>query len=179
MLQDVNRGWLQAIREDAPARVMDHGSQAGKVTFGDVDGADYKNLDALVFDAVMLLDPWFREDPNLVAIVSRNLMHDKLFPLVNEPKDPTQKIAADLILSTKRLGGLQAVQVPYFPEGKVLITPLNNLSVYFQIGARRRYVQDNPKRNRIENYESSNDAYVIEQYGACALIENIEPAEAA
>jgi hypothetical protein len=102
------------------------------------------------------------------------LMHDKLFPLVNDTKDPTEKIAADLLISAKRVGGLQAVQVPFFPAGTVLITRFDNLSIYYQESARRRYLQDNPKRDRIENYESSNDAYVVEQYGMAALVENIE-----
>ncbi|MDZ5457013.1 phage major capsid protein, P2 family [Azohydromonas lata] len=177
LLQDVNRGWLQALREEAAARVMDHGKEAGKVTYG-VNG-DYENLDALVFDAVMLLDPWFREDPNLRVFVSRDLMHDKLFPLVNQPKDPSEKIAADLLISQKRLGGLQAVQAPFFPDGTVLVTSFSNLSIYFQEGARRRRVEDNPKRDRIENYESSNDAYVVEEYGMAALVEKIEPKAAA
>ena len=42
-----------------------------------------------------------------------------------------------------------------------------------QTGARRRYIEDEPKRNRIVNYESSNDAYVVEDYDCVALVENI------
>jgi P2 family phage major capsid protein len=174
LLQDVNIGWLEKIRVDADVRVLDSGNVNGKVRYGTDPTADYKNLDALVYDALMLLDPWYREDPGLRAFVSRDLMHDKLFPLVNEPTDPTEKIAADLLVSQKRLGGLQAVQVPFFPAGTVLITRFDNLSIYWQEGARRRMVQDNPKRDRIENYESSNDAYVVEDYGMVALVEKIE-----
>jgi hypothetical protein len=46
--------------------------------------------------------------------------------------------------------------------------------VYFQDGARRRRMVDEAKRDRIENYESSNDAYVVEDFGLGALLENIE-----
>ncbi len=53
-------------------------------------------------------------------------------------------------------------------------TSLDNLSIYYQEGARRRQIVDNPKRDRIENFESSNDAYVVENYGKAALIENIQ-----
>lgn len=176
LLQDVNIGWLQKMRTEAPTHVMDEGAVAGKVTYG--VGADYKNIDALVYDALMLLDPWYREDPSLRAFVSRDLMHDKLFPLVNEPTDPTEKIAADMLVSQRRLGGLPGVQVPFFPAGTVLITSFSNLSIYYQDSARRRNIIDNPKRDRIENYESSNDAYVVEQYGMAALVENIEAKEA-
>ncbi|AMR77314.1 phage major capsid protein, P2 family [Cupriavidus nantongensis] len=172
LLQDVNIGWLQKMRTHAPDRVMDEGSVAGKVRIG--AAGDYKNLDAAVFDAVQLLDPWYRNDTALVAIVGRNLLHDKYFPLVNDTTAPTEKLASDIIISTKRVGGLPAATVPYFPENAVLITRYDNLSIYWQTGARRRMIEDNPKRDRIENYESSNDAYVVEDYGLSAMIDNIE-----
>lgn len=177
MLQDVNIGWLQHIKTDAPTRVMDRGAVAGKITIG-LDG-DYRNLDALVFDLVNnQLDPWYANAPGLVAILGRQLMSDKLFPLVNETVDPTEMLAADIIKSQKRVGGLPGVTVPYFPDNKILITTMSNLSIYWQLGARRRSIIDNPKRDQIENYESSNEAYVIEDYGLTALAENIEFLEA-
>lgn len=174
LLQDVNKGWLQQMREHAPERVLSTGKTNGKVSVG--AGGDYANLDAVVFDAITLLDPWYREDAGLVAIVGRELMHDKYFPLVNTKQTNVETLAADIIISQKRIGGLQAVSVPYFPPHAVLITRFDNLSIYFQEGARRRQVLDNAKRDRIENYESSNDAYVIEQYGMTALVEHIEMA---
>lgn len=64
--------------------------------------------------------------------------------------------------------------MPYSSDNAILITRFDNLSIYFQDGARRRRVVDEPKRDRIENYESSNDAYVIEDLGLAALVENIE-----
>lgn len=174
LLQDVNKGWLQQMREHAPERVLGSGKTAGKVIVG--AAGDYANLDAVVFDAITLLDPWYREDAGLVAIVGRELMHDKYFPLVNTKQTNVETLAADIIISQKRIGGLQAVSVPYSPPNAVLITRFDNLSIYFQEGARRRQVLDNAKRDRIENYESSNDAYVIEQYGMTALVEHIEMA---
>ena len=72
-----------------------------------------------------------------------------------------------------RIGGLQAARAPNFPAGAILITRYDNLSRYYQEGARRRTIIDNPKRDQIENYESSNDAYVVEDYGLAALAENI------
>jgi P2 family phage major capsid protein len=176
LLQDVNKGWLQHLRELAPERVLGlvATGMPGKVIIGDVDGADYANLDAAVTDAVNLLDPWYQEDTNLVAIVGRKLLNDKYFPLVNTKQAPTETLAADIIISQKRIGGLPAARVPYFPDNAILITRFDNLSIYFQDGARRRRVFDEPKRDRIENYESSNDAYVIEDLGLAALVENIE-----
>lgn len=178
LLQDVNKGWLQHLREDAPENVMASGATAGKVKIGSAAGTDYKNLDAAVYDAITLLDPWFQQDPGLVAILGRKLLHDKYFPLVNTSQAPTETLAADVVISQKRVGGLQAASVPYFPDNAILITTFDNLSRYYQTGGRRRMVIENPKRDRIENFESSNDAYVIEDNGRAALIEKIEIANA-
>ena len=173
LLQDVNKGWLQYMRENAPARVMEEGSTAGKVVIG--AAGDYKTLDGMVYDAYKsLLDTWHSGAGDLVAIVGRGLMHDKLFPLVDGQGAPTEMLAADIVRSQMRLGGLPAVSVPYMREHAVLITSLSNLSIYYQDGARRRAVIDNPKRDRIETYESSNDAFVVEDLGKACLVENIE-----
>ena len=178
LLQDVNIGWLQKYRSHAAARVMKEVFAAsGKVQIGNgIDVAHgYKNLDALVFDAVNnLIDPWYREDTELVAIMGRDLLADKYFPLVNTNLVPTETMATDMIISQKRVGGLPAVRVPYFPANGILVTRLDNLSRYYQEGARRRTIVDNAKRDQIENYESSNDAYVVEDYGLGCFVENIE-----
>ena len=173
MLQDVNKGWLQHYREQADQRVMDSGKVAGKIQIG--AGGDYANLDAMVYDArTSLIDPWHRQDTNLVVILGDALMKDKYFPLINKDNPATEQLAGDLVISQKRVGGLQAVTVPYFPENGVLITRLDNLSLYYQEGGRRRTVVENARRDRIENFESSNDAYVVEDLGAGCLVENIE-----
>lgn len=173
LLQDVNKGWLQYLRDNAAARVMDEGATPGKVVVG--AAGDYKTLDGLVYDATQsLLDAWHANAGDLVAIVGRDLMHDKLFPLVNEKQAPTEQLAADIVRSQMRLGGLPGITVPFMKPNAVLITSLDNLSIYYQAGARRRAVLDNPKRDRIETYESSNDAFVFEDLGKACLVENIE-----
>ncbi|WP_277966913.1 phage major capsid protein, P2 family [Pantoea trifolii] len=177
LLQDVNKGWLQKVREDAPDNVLGSVTKDGETTAELVKvgkGGVYANLDALVMDAVNeLIDPIFQDDDELVVICGRELLADKYFPLVNNEQDNTNKLAADLIISQKRMGGLQAVRAPYFPANAVLITRLDNLSIYWQEESRRRSLIDNPKRDRIENFESVNEAYVVEDYRCAALVENI------
>jgi len=174
MLQDVNIGWLQKYRTDAAARVLSEVvASSGQVTVG--SGGDYENLDALVFDAVNeMIEPWYRESTSLVAIMGRKLLADKYFPLISQHAEtPTEARALDMLVSQKRVGGLQAVRAPYVPDGTIFITSLENLSLYWQRGSRRRYIKDKPERKRVENYESSNDAYVVEDYGFGCLVENI------
>ncbi|EGH1962315.1 capsid protein, partial [Salmonella enterica] len=135
----------------------------------------YVNLDAVVMDTVNeLIDVEYQDDDELVVVCGRELLSDKYFPLVNKEQDNSEKIAADLIISQKRMGGLQAVRAPFFPANALLITRLDNLSIYWQEDTRRRSVIDNPKRDRIENFESVNEAYVVEDYRCAALVENIE-----
>ncbi len=174
LLQDVNIGWLQKIRTKAVDRVLNEGVVgSGKVTVGAT--GDYKTLDGLVFDAVQMLDPWHRTRPDLVVLVSRDLMHEKLLKAVEKGAASNQEEnAAQEVVSRARLGGLPVVDAPFFPEGTVLVTFLKNLSIYWQEGARRRHLKDEPEYDRIADYQSSNDAYVVEDFGAVALVENIE-----
>ena len=168
LLEDVNVGWLAHIRTKAEAQVKDEGNTIGE------SGADYKNLDALVFDVYhTYIKPMYRNGTEIVAIVGESILLDKYFPLINE-NQPTEKIAADMIISQKRIGNLQAVQVPYFPEKSILLTPLNNLAIYSQNGKRRMAIKDKPELDRIEFFESSNEGYVVQDYNRVALIENIE-----
>jgi P2 family phage major capsid protein len=141
-----------------------------------VDKADgYKTLDALAYDAINgLIHEAMAEHPELVVIVGRDLLADKYFPVLNKDQAPSEQVAADMVISQKRIGGRPAVSVPFFPAGKMLITTLSNLSLYYQEGARRRYLREEPDWNRVANYESSNDAYVVESYEAGCLIENIQ-----
>ncbi len=174
MRQDVNIGWLQKVRDDKPEHVLDEGAKvAGKVTYG--PGGDYATLDALVYDAInSILPSWARSDTNLRAFVSWDLLNDKYFPLINADRDPTEQLARDTIMSTKRLGNRAAAEVPFMPNGTIFVTRYDNLSIYEQEGKRRRHIKDKPERDRIEDYQSSNDAYVVEDYDFALLVENIE-----
>ncbi|MCU4482237.1 phage major capsid protein, P2 family [Acinetobacter ursingii] len=173
LLQDVNKGWLQKMREENPSRVMKSGKTQNIITVGKT--GDYKNLDALVMNIVdEMIDDVHQGNPDLVVMCNRKTVSDKYFPLVNKDQENTEKLAADIIISQKRMGGLATYSVPFFPEGIILVTTFDNLSIYVQEGARRRTVIDNPKRDQIENYESSNEDYYIEDLGLACMAENIE-----
>jgi P2 family phage major capsid protein len=174
LLQDVNVGWLEKMRSENSQRcITQTDAESGKIKVG--SSGDYANLDALVYDLVSeMIEPWYQDDPGLVVICGREMLADKYFPLINQNHAPSETLAADIVISQKRIGGLQAIRVPYFPANTLLVTRLDNLSLYYQDGSRRRQISDNPKRDRIENYESVNDAYVIEDLGCAAMAENIE-----
>lgn len=175
LLQDVNKGWLQKYREDAPERVMNEGTKTpGKILLDSAGSGDYKNVDALVYDAVeTLIDPVYADSTDLVVLCGRGLLFDKYFPIVNDSDKNSEKVAGQLLLATKSIGELPAYRVPYFPKGAMLITSFSNLAIYIQNGTARRHIIDNPKRDRIEDFQSANESFVIERYDAGCLLENI------
>ncbi len=54
---------------------------------------------------------------------------------------------------------------PHFPSKGVVVTSWDNLSIYFQDSSWRRQIVENPKRSQVEDYNSRNEGYVIEQLG--------------
>ncbi|MGR2682260.1 P2 family phage major capsid protein [Chromobacterium haemolyticum] len=160
-LQDVNVGWLQQIREQAPKACLE------RVRVG--EGERFRNLHRLVRHAVNnLLAPAWRDDPRLVALVGADLLPDAVC-------DATpQADGDDLVFHKQRLGGLQAATAAFFPGDSILITRLDNLSLYFNHHAMRYRYQEDPAINSVLFYHSSADAYVIENLAACALIEEVE-----
>ena len=158
-LQDVNVGWLQQIREQAPQACLE------SVRVG--EGQRFPSLHRLVRHAVNhLLAPAWRDDPLLVALVGADLLPDAVCES-NEPGD-------DLVFHKQRLGGLQAATAAFFPGDSILITRLDNLSLYFNQNAMRYRCQEEPSLNQVAFYHSSEDAYVVENLAACALIEDVE-----
>ena len=183
LLQDVNKGWIHWMRTEAPARVLSGGGLTAdpvKAIYVDASGeigvdVDYANLDAVVYDAVELLAEWHRDDTDLVAIIGRDLLHEKFLNVVNATGDKaTEMEARDRILTLpKMVGGKRAIVVPFFPANAVMVTKLSNLSIYLQNGSRRRMLKEEPELDQVANYESVNVAYVVEDYEAAALVENI------
>ena len=172
-LQDVNKGWLQQLREDAPQQVLKEGKTAGKITLG--AGGDYANLDALVHDTKQMVDEILREDGDLVAIIGSDLLAaDKAKLYTKQGDTPTEKERIENAQVIATYGGLPAFSVPNFPVNAVLVTSWDNLSIYYQDPSWRKQTVDNPKRSRVEDYNSRNEGYVIEQMEKIALTENVE-----
>lgn len=175
LLQDVNVGWLEKIRANAPARVM-----TGVKVDRDVAGHDYVSLDALVFDVINeLIAEWHRESPDLVVIAGSQLLTDKYLGLINSAKVPTEINALNTLMLSQTLGGKPAMSVPFFPARALLVTSLKNLSIYTQSGTTRRQIVDNPKRDRVEDFVSCNEAYVVEDYTKAAFVDGIKLPNAA
>lgn len=180
LLQDVAVGWLQDLRANNAARVMGWqsgqvGSQKQEVQYG-AGAPEYKNLDAVVADVLNeLIDERFADRTDFVVITSRRTVGDKYTALINKAgEQATETEAAARLNKERTLGGLPVMFVPNMPKDTLLITPLANLSIYYQLGGERRHIKDVPERDRIESYQSKNIDFVVEEYGAAALVENLK-----
>lgn len=165
LLQDVNAGWLHKIRTQAPSRV-----QAEAVIGPD---GDYASLDALVYGAIQMLDPWQRKRPGLVVMLDRDLLHTKLLANVKGATDNMAELALTRILSSGLIAGLPIFDAPSFPDDTLLVTSLDNLSIYYQEQSQRRFINEDPAGDRLCHFMAQAEAYVVEDYGRAALIENI------
>lgn len=175
LLQDVNKGWLQIVREQAAQQLLVEGATKGKIRIG--IGGDYVNLDSLVFDVSLMIDEEFRDGGDLVALIGRDLLaQDKGKLYAKQGLTPSEKQKVELAQVIDTYGGLPSYTCPHFPAKGVVVTSFDNLSIYFQDNSWRRYLLENPKRSRAEDYNSRNEGYVVEQLGKFAGIEagNVE-----
>ncbi|MEB0090060.1 phage major capsid protein, P2 family [Pseudomonas sp. CCI4.2] len=175
LLQDVNKGWLQIAREQAPQQILESGETQWKIKIG--VGGDYANLDALVFDVSLMIDEEFRDGGDLVAIIGRDMLareKGKLYAAQGDTPTEKERIEQAQVIAT--YGGLPTFTCPHFPSTGVVVTSWDNLSIYFQDTSWRRQIIENPKRSQIEDYNARNEGYVIEQLGKFAAIEprNVE-----
>ncbi len=174
-LEDVNEGWLHKVKTHAPDRIMgvDSDGTANDDTWSVGPNGAYSTLDALVFDVVSnLLDSWHQDAEDLVLIIGRELWVAHGLSILNHSTVPTERTALRTWFADKAIAGLPTIKVPFFPKRGLVVTSYDNLSLYYQEGALRRTIIDNAKRDRIEEYISSNDAYVVEDYGKLGAVRN-------
>lgn len=175
LLQDVNVGWMEKARRNEPHRIMGYDSEG--VATSDAwkvgqDG-DYGTLDALAFDMVTnLLDAWHQGADDLVVMVGRDIWTSHGLSLLAHSNLPTERNALQTWFASQTVAGLPCVMPPFFPTRAVVVTSYSNLSIYYQLGTMRRAVIDNPKRDRVEEYRSQNEAYVVEDFGKFAGVRN-------
>jgi P2 family phage major capsid protein len=175
LLQDVNEGWITKVRKKQPHRFMGYGSDGNPTTdtYKVGEGGGYGSLDALVFDMTTnLLDAWHQDTDDLVVMVGREIWVAHGMALLANSTLPTERNALQTWFASKTVAGLPCIMPPFLPGRAVIVTSYDNLSIYHQAGTLRRTIIDNPKRDRVEEYLSENEAYVVEDFGKFAGVRN-------
>nr|VFJ42956.1 MAG: phage major capsid protein, P2 family [Candidatus Kentron sp. FM]VFJ43630.1 MAG: phage major capsid protein, P2 family [Candidatus Kentron sp. FM]VFK05645.1 MAG: phage major capsid protein, P2 family [Candidatus Kentron sp. FM] len=165
LLEDVNIGWLQLLRNEAV-------SQIDEDSYG--IGSDYPNLDTLVNEAKGLLETVFQDNPDLVVMLSRDLMSNERGQyFAAQGRRPSEKVKVPQGDVIQAYGGLPAMVPPFLPDGHIIITPPKNLAIYWQRNSWRRKHQDKPEKNEVQDFNSRNEGYVVEEYGAICALTNV------
>jgi len=167
--EDINVGWLKQIKDYNTGSQYLAGTVGVPVVLGSVD---FPNVDSLVHDAVTRLAVYHQDRTDLVALISRNLVNaakGKYYADLGNSAVEKQQIGK--VVNT--YGGLPSFTPPAFPSGRILVTPLANLSVYYQESSWRRQQIDEPKKNQLADYNQRNEGYEVEDFTAASLIENI------
>lgn len=170
-LQDLNKGWLFQIESYNAGSQVIIGTVPAPIELG---GAAFPNLDSVIFSAFDKLQEPFRSEPDLVALVSRNLLsaaEGKYYNIQGNTPTEKQKINTGEVIRT--YGGLPVIVPPFLPDGVVLVTSLDNLSIYWQETSWRRLQKDKPEKNRYEDFNSRNEGYVVEQFQKCFYLKNV------
>ncbi|MDK2595215.1 phage major capsid protein, P2 family [Pseudoalteromonas obscura] len=169
MMQDVNIGWLQLLRRDAPERVVKEGAVTGEIRIG--AGGDYENLDCAVHDLIQGIP--LHKRVGLVAIIGDELIaQDKGKHYSKNAHTPSEKTKVEMAQVINTYGGLPSFQVSFFPSRGILVTSFDNLSHYIQSGSTRMSIENNAKKKRVEDYESRNACYYVEDLEKAVYIES-------
>ncbi len=170
LLQDLNKGWLQILREFNGGSQHLIGTEGVPIALG---STGIKNLDVLIHQAKEMLPIQHRNRKDLVAIIGSDILsaQDETYFEANG-NTPTEKALLTGRI-TKAYGGLPSMYAPFFPNGSLLVTPLDNLSIYYQDSSIRRIQKDKPELNEVQDFNSANQGYVVEDEETAAFIENI------
>lgn len=164
-LVDVNKGWIQVVKDQKNEQIM-----AMPLTVG--VGGDFVNLDAAVADLLdQCIDVALRED--LVCVISDNLIADERWRFYNATEFHSEKKNTSDTFT--HFGGLDLVRVPNFPDNTIVVTSLDNLSVYIKESTTYRQIEPNTKRNRVEDYQHREEAYVVENMAKFAALTSLTP----
>ena len=166
-LEDVNIGWIKLLMDNKPEHYLTESTtDSGEITIG--EHGDYKNLDQIAYDIYTMIDDAQRTGSETVIVGRHLVANDMGKSLASFAQQPTEK--SQVMVLEKTYGGLPSLIVPGFPDTGLMVTDTENLSLYYQSGKTRRQMSDYPKRNRVEDFISSNDAYMIENLEGIAAI---------
>lgn len=177
-LSDVNIGWLEIMRLfNGGAQYLLGGTKglAGAVTLGESNKAigGFINLDTLAHDARQMLPIYHRDRPDLVLMVGNDVLsYQEGTYYETNGNTPTEKAVMSGRI-TKAYATLPTMYPAFFPDSSLLLTPLANLSIYYQDTSVRRTQKDKPEKDEVQDFNSVNMGYVVEDEEAAVFIENI------
>ncbi|MEZ8241375.1 P2 family phage major capsid protein [Vibrio splendidus] len=167
--EDVTKGWIQALRDNRPTSILE--KKGNPVNIG--QGGDYLTVNDAVCAVKGKIAPRHRDVNDLVVLLGSDLVaHDRasFYQKQIDPKQPVHQI--ELRQMKESYGAMPAFMPSCFPARGIMVTSFDNLSIYFLNSSfRRSFGKRNDSKNLLENFESAQVCYVIEQLDKAAAIE--------
>lgn len=161
-LSDVNKGWLQFVRENKAENMIKQGKTASKIKIFGAQ-ADFKNLDELAYKLKSGISDQHRDSNDLVFLVGADLVaHQAEILYGNHGLTPTERAALKTQELMGNFGGMPAITPPNMPGRLAIVTSLDNLSIYTQSGSIRRGMKDDEELKAIKDSYYRNEGYVVE-----------------
>ena len=96
--------------------------------------------------------------------------------LINlEPKQLNAQ-NGELLTAKNLIGGLRAIQAPFFPADCILITTLSNFAIYFKQDTARLFFKQEIREDSLQVFFSVQLDYLLENHRHAVLIDGIEAA---
>jgi len=170
LLEDMNIGWLQIMRDFNGGSQYLKGTAEVPILLG---SNNHKNLDVLIHQAKKMLPKHYQKRKDLVALVGADILsnQEETYFEVSGNKPTEKAVLANRI--TKAYGNLPTMSPTFFPDGCIFITPLANLAIYFQDSSVRRTQKDKPELGEVQDFNSVNQGYVVEDEELGVFVENI------
>ncbi len=177
LMQDVNVGWFQQLKNRAPEHFITEGNNPGEIRIGVAAGDDYPNLDLLIHDLHKSIPVHKRT--GLVAVVGSSILagaQGRLFETQGETPTEKEKILSSGVIGT--YGGLPTIEADFFPENAVMVTRLkrpgvvmSNLSIYYQAGSWKRHIEYKPELEAVIDWNKRHECYHIEDLEAIRVLQ--------
>ncbi len=174
MGQDFHQGWISYVIDNAgPDKVMGIDPDTGEVTPIKIGpGGDFPNLDSLVLQLVHeKFHRQYRNHPDHRAMIGSNLYHQEIMRLYNHTGDTaSEKKPLDAYVQQFSFGKKRVLDVPFFPEGCIMITPTKNLAHYHLLGSHYRSIENNKHRKCIEDMHRFQEDFVVDNLDNVAMV---------
>lgn len=170
LYQDMNVGWLQQMRDFDSGSHYIQGTSGNPIVLG---SEKIRNLDVLAFMAKQKLPTWYRNRSDLVLLVGADILASQEETYLSTAGEtPLEKAALNGEI-TRKYAGMPTMSPSQFPVNDILVTPLKNLSIYYQDSSVRRLQKDKPEKDQVQDFNSANHGYVVEDENLAAYIENV------
>ena len=153
--EDVMKGWNAQLKEK------------GQI----IHATSGESTLQLITNVLDKLPAKLRDSGDLIAICGRNVMNGALINL--EPKQLNTQNGV-LLTAQNLIGGLRAIQAPFFPADCILVTTLANLAIYLKQNTARLFFKQEIREDTLQVFFSVQIDYLLENHRHAVLIDGIE-----